>query len=187
MPTKKKASLRLSDRNQADPLKTILQTEMIKGIHRNLAQDVTLISEGNLGSILSEHWHPADRWRGLLGNFGVLLTLLTTLATANFHDFLGLKSGFWWAFFIFLAGISTASTIRSLWIGFTRKYPSPIEIGSQIHGTSYSNNIQTRVKLNGDSDKRQRSRRSKKQVIRSRPTEPCNKCRKHPKSQIMNR
>lgn len=69
------------------------------GVHKNYQSDVIIISEDKLENCFMKHKEILSSKTEWLIPFGIVLTLLATLVTCDFHDW-GLSKEYWHAIFV---------------------------------------------------------------------------------------
>lgn len=100
-----------------DPQKRIIE---VANIHSNFAPDILEISIDRLKVGLIEnrdHLKAADAWQT---PFALFVTIVTTLMTADFKDFVSISAATWRAVFILGAVISVVWLVKTL-AGRTKK------------------------------------------------------------------
>jgi len=85
----------------------------IEKIHINTSQNVLITTEDKLRLHLSDYLNRLEKRKEWVAPFGILLTIIVTLATASFKDFV-LKPDTWKALFIIFGIISLVWLVKSI-------------------------------------------------------------------------
>ena len=83
--------------------------------HQNVRQELVITTVDKLKLCLIEHKQHLRARREWLAPAGLLISLLTTLVAATFHDALGLPMATWTAIYILAAAGSGIATMVLLW------------------------------------------------------------------------
>lgn len=84
--------------------------------YRNLDQVIIEISEDKVKLYLNQHMKRIKSKFDWIGPFGILVTILITEGTANFHKYMGITPAMWSQIFTVIAIISALLCIRSAYI-----------------------------------------------------------------------
>lgn len=100
-------------------------------LYQNTKQEIIAINEDKLRLILKDYedsFKVNTDWQTPLGLF---VTILTTLLTADFHDFLGLAKAVWQAIFVIVLGFSLYLLITRVCNASKKKKASIDEVVKQ--------------------------------------------------------
>lgn len=135
MSTKHRARKRSSNTFRSNAPKATLQPAT-KSIYWSLDQELIVITVDKLLSILRPKLPNVKRWKAPLSHLGSLPTIMVTLATANFHDLLGLTGDVWKALYIVSLIPIAVALVMSLRDAKTSKSPSAEEIVGEVMSKS---------------------------------------------------
>ena len=150
-------------------LKEVLHREVNLNAITDLDEDVIITTKIKLGrrleNLLKKHRPPEDRWNRTYIYLGILLPLVTTLMTANFHDFPPFKGDTLKHLFIFSSLCCAPLLVRSVWHAVTTKRSSDEDEVRQFLSTIAGNDTDFGGELRGESNRNgkrpPRSRRSR--------------------------
>jgi hypothetical protein len=159
MPSKRKANSRSSDPNQSDASEATRRQTKNK-VLSNLDRVEIRTTKDKLFRILDKNRPVVNRWKLPLSNLVIsLVPGLATLATTNFHDFLGLSKEYWKGVFTVVVFASAVYQLVLLWFAITRKHNSNECVVRQIAGLAPDvDDLDTTLEFHGDADHRSRKR-----------------------------
>ena len=89
-------------------------TPVVTDIHMNIDQELIVVTDDKLHLCLLRSIKKMEKRKGWIAPFGILITIIVTLVTSSFNDFI-LGTGTWQAVFILSAIISFLWLIYSIW------------------------------------------------------------------------
>jgi len=118
------------DRNSENKLNIDLKNgfsdEMI--VHQNLRQDVIITTGDKLELLLIKNKECLKSKNEWIAPLGILIALITALATADFQDSLGLSGDIWHAIFIIVSGFSFFWLCKSVYIAWSNRKKGNLEM-----------------------------------------------------------
>lgn len=107
----------MSNKENIDGKFTLPQKVEIKSVHGDLSQEVITITVDKLKLILHQQSSTIENKNSWIAPTGILITIILTIITATFKDYI-LPQNVWHAIFIISLFLVSFWMIKSLWITF---------------------------------------------------------------------